>query len=171
MPKNEGTWYPTPPRLLPSIIQRKPALQVLIVGLLALETSAAPAHVRVLLHGMGTLQVGRNRFLSIYKYLCTHVYTCIYIYVLCKSTYACLYLYPHTYIHIYTYMVTPPTTRTPLKNTVNTYTNAFFFESNFGAVSTDWKHMCKKHKKSHKIQIQKLQKSKNPKIQKTCKIP
>ena len=46
---------------------------------------------------------------SVYLYIYIHIYTCIYIYVL----------------------VTPPTTRTPLKNTVNTDTNAVFSESNF----------------------------------------
>ena len=52
----------------------------------------------------------------------------------------------------------PPTTRTPLKNLVDTDTNAVFSESNFGAVSTDWKQKCK---------TQKVQKSKNPKAQKS----
>ena len=66
------------------------------------------------------------------------------------SMYVCMY--------IYIYMVTPPTTRTPSKNTVNIDTNAVFSESNFGAVSTDWKHKC---------ETQRIPKSKSPKIQKS----
>ena len=61
-------------------------------------------------------------------------------------------------------MFTPPTTRTPLKHTVNTNTAAVFSQSNFGAVSTDWKHRCKTQKNS---KTQKFQKLKNPKIQKS----
>ena len=39
--------------------------------------------------------------------------------------YTYVYIYTY-YIYIYICMVTPPTTRTPLKNTVNTDTNAIF---------------------------------------------
>ena len=42
-----------------------------------------------------------------------------------------LYLYLYLYICIYLYMVTPHTTRTPLKNTVNTDANAAFFRIQF----------------------------------------
>ena len=70
----------------------------------------------------------------------------------------------YAYIYIYVYGHPPPTTRTPLKDTVNTDTNAVSFsESNFGAVSTDWKHKCKTQKKT------KIQKPKNPKIPKIPK--
>ena len=64
-------------------------------------------------------------------------------------------------------MVTPLRHAHPLKNTVNTDTNAVFSESNFGAVSTDWKHKCKpqKIKKIPKSNNPKIQKSENPKIQ------
>ena len=54
-------------------------------------------------------------------YVYMHIYMRIYIYI-----YICKYIY--IYIYIYVCMVTPPTTtRTPLKNTVNTATNAVFF--------------------------------------------
>ena len=75
----------------------------------------------------------------------------------------------HIYIYIYVYIYIcgqpPLTTRTPLKNTVNTDASAVFSESNFGAVSTDWKHKCKTQE-IQKSKNPKTQKSKNPKIQK-----
>ena len=77
---------------------------------------------------------------------------------------------PLKYICIYIYIYRhPPTTRTPLRNTVNTDANAVFSESNFGAVSTDWKHKCKtqkiqKPKNNQKQPKPKIQKFKNPKM-------
>ena len=73
----------------------------------------------------------------------------------------------HAHMYLYIYICgRRPTTRTPLKNTVNTVTNTVFFsESNFGAVSTDWKHRCKTQKKP-KIQKPNDPTIKNPKIQK-----
>ena len=85
-------------------------------------------------------------------YMYVYVCICMYMYVdVCICM--CMYMYVYVCGH-------PATTRTSLKNTVNIDTNAFFSESNFGAVSTDGKHKCK---------TQKIQKSKNPKIQKSKK--
>ena len=61
---------------------------------------------------------------------------CIYTHSIIR----CMFLYTYTctsmYIDTDTYGHSP-TTRTPLKHTVHTDTNAVFSESNFGAVSTD----------------------------------
>ena len=43
-----------------------------------------------------------------------------------------MYVCIHIYVYIYIYIWSPPfTTRTPLKNTVNTDTNAVFFRIQF----------------------------------------
>ena len=63
---------------------------------------------------------------------------------------------------IYIYMVTPPTTRTPLKNTVNTDNKRRFFANPILQLFLQIRNI--KHKKSKNP---KIQKSKNPKIQKT----
>ena len=74
-------------------------------------------------------------------------------------------------IHVYIYicMVTPPTTRTPLKDTVNTDTNANFFPNPILELFLQIGNTSVKHKtpKNQKSKIQKIQKSKNPKIQKS----
>ena len=72
----------------------------------------------------------------------------------CVCAFACERVRVRMCIYIYIYSH-PPTTCTPLKSTVTADTNAVFSESNFGAVSTDWKHKCK------------TQESKNPNIQKS----
>ena len=61
---------------------------------------------------------GRGCFLEFHIYIYTDIYIYMYIYI---------YIYIYIHIYIYIYMVTPPTTSTPLKNTVNTDTNAAFF--------------------------------------------
>ena len=53
------------------------------------------------------------------------------------SLYTPYSIYFRMAVYLYIYMVTPAATRTPLKNTENINTNADFYESNFGAVSTD----------------------------------
>ena len=74
--------------------------------------------------------------------------------------------------YVYIYMVTPPTTRTPLKSTVKTDTNAvFFFPNPILELFLQLEDTSAKHKKSKNP---KAQKSKNLKIQKSkekCKIP
>ena len=50
------------------------------------------------------------------------------IYICMRERYIYIYIYRYMiYIYIYMYMVIPPATRTPLKNTVNTDTNAVSF--------------------------------------------
>ena len=97
----------------------------------------------------------RLRFSSVNKYGCV-----------CMCTYVCMHACMHACMYACVYDIYiyghPPTTRTPLKNTVNTDANAVFFESNSGAVSTDWKHKCKTQKSKNP----KIQKPKNPKIKK-----
>ena len=66
----------------------------------------------------------------------------------------------YIYIYIYCmYLVTPPTPRKPPLQTLHlSIETPFFSESNFGAVSTKFKHKCK---------TQKIQKPKIPKIPKS----
>ena len=63
--------------------------------------------------------------IHIYTYVCIYRHTCIYIYM----SKVCMYLYIYMYIYIYGH--SPPTTRTPLKNTVNADKNADFFRIQF----------------------------------------
>ena len=82
------------------------------------------------------------------------IYTCMYIYI-------CTYIY----IYIYIYMVTPPTTRRPLQNTVNQRETCFFV----GRISAHFR-----MQNSYRIARQekrKIPESKCPKIQKCKKNP
>ena len=83
----------------------------------------------------------------------------------------------YAYMYVYIYMGTPPTTGTPLKNTVSIYTNAvlFFFFPNpilelfLQIGNTSVKHKKSKNPKTRKPKTPKIQKSKNPKMQKSKK--
>ena len=104
-------------------------------------------------HPYPPLSLNQSINLSIYLLGCPSIYTSIDL-AFCRSIYlfvrlsiypsTCTYIsiYAHTHIqiqacvraciiYVYTYMVTPPTTRTPLKNTVNTDTNAVLFRIQF----------------------------------------
>ena len=113
-------------------------------------------HINIYIYTYVHIYIYTYIHIYIYTYIHIYIYTHIHIYI---YTHIHIYIYTYTYMYIYIYIPTyihtntdvdtkshpphPPTTRTPLKNTVNTDTNTAFSESNFGAVSTDWKHKCK----------------------------
>ena len=104
---------------------------------------------------------------NLYKY----TYTCVTTYVHnhashCITLCTHMYTYVRMYIYIYGH---PATTRTPLKNTVNTDANAAFFRIQCWSCSYRLKTQAK-NKKSKKIKKSKNQKPKNKKKSKNQKL-